>query len=315
MFRSNSGHRTNSVVVNNATTAASSTTVAVDAVPVLAQPYPVPSIYYLYGKRPTDVHSSSCCIKFRTVEGNSSSNNQRLVLIDDIRDPLLVQHRPTHIGKIVVSIDGTHVQDIQHAERLLVGSTTTSPSTGGGYFTLISRDVVTAPFCKLVVGTYNIANNPGVAFASTRDETLVQVSRVFTNGAFHKSNTGASIRPSDIVLAVNGFPVSTTDSAYRALQLSKNITRHDTTTALAAITIYAVDITHLRCSILREIKAIRCKTFQRVRVEAFPESEDDATFIVNDLQIANLQFNNQTQHLIDKEQHRHRFSSKNEGMY
>jgi hypothetical protein len=49
MFKSNSGRRNNSVVVNNAIgTAETTRTVAVDAVPVLAQPYPVPSVYTIY---------------------------------------------------------------------------------------------------------------------------------------------------------------------------------------------------------------------------------------------------------------------------
>jgi sulfur carrier protein ThiS len=331
--------------------------VIADAIPVLEQPYPVPGVYFLSRKQRSngqrqqqhistaaattstgtistttttamDVDTStSRGITFRTIEGNNN-NSTSFVIIDDIDDPILLRQQRQqqqqqqqqqlvrhNIDQIVVSINGSIVRNSYHADCLLDNTNLNDN------YTIISRDVVSAPFCKLIIGTNNANNNPGISFSSTRDETLVQVSRILSNGAFDTTSkqSTSSIRIGDIVLAVNGYPVSTTEQAYRALQLSKltkdiNTTQNNSTTN-NIISIYAVDITQLRCSILREVKTIKQQhqSFSKVRLEAFPHSADDATFIVNDIDMANVKFDNKNQLLIDKEQYRHRFTSKNEG--
>ena len=66
-------------------------------------------------------------------------------------------------------------------------------------------------FCRTVVAKSS-DRNPGVNFAPARAHCLVQLSRVFPNGPWN-----GLCREDEIVLAVNGTPVSSREEALQAL--------------------------------------------------------------------------------------------------
>jgi len=89
---------------------------------------------------------------------------------------------------------------------------------GGAALTFVCREQPTkeSPFFKTIVAP-SWKHHPGVAFAATRGETLVQVSRVFQKGPFTKKGLNVG----DIVLAINGAPVSKVYQADQYLQWSR----------------------------------------------------------------------------------------------
>ena len=103
-------------------------------------------------------------------------------------------------------------------------------------FSVIKK--IQVPFCKMVaVPVWK--HHPGVVFESTRGRSLVQVSRIFPKGPFSDSD----LREDDLVLAVNGFPVSIPEQADRALELHRNQPN---------AFVYALSIRSLRQSIIQE---------------------------------------------------------------
>ena len=279
-----------------------------NAIPILVHPFPVPNVCITYGKRPerNNNASSPLGISFRSIEG--THHTPGLVVIHHISDTIRRQQQQqqgttghqVREGQVVISIDGIAVTSPQHAESLIRASNdeNENESSSSSYYTIITREIVMAPFCRFVVRHCTDAHsNPGIAFAPTRDHTLVQISRIFKNGPFYET----SLKKGDIVLAVNQYAVTTPDQALRALQISK----YSTFTS-----IYVIDIRQFRCSILREVKMSDAKKFGLVRIEASDGLIESATFKVTNTTIATLEFNPNTQHIIDRQQFKNRFTCK-----
>jgi uncharacterized Zn-binding protein involved in type VI secretion len=111
------------------------------------------------------------------------------------------------VGHTVLAVDGEPVASKDAAISMIHASVGNVSITVGSP----SR----SPLFK-VVAAERSRTNPGINFAPTRGNCLVLVSRVFTQGKFHKSGV---VKEGDIVLAVNGVPVSKSGDAFRLLAL------------------------------------------------------------------------------------------------
>lgn len=104
--------------------------------------------------------------------------------------------------------------------------------------------------CKLVAAPLSL-ETPGVVFNSTRDDTMTVVARIFKDGAFAKT----SVHIGDIVLAVNGRPVSRATEADAAMR----------ETASSMIVLYVLDMLSVRKHIEHEILSLSTR-FQTIQV-------------------------------------------------
>ena len=73
----------------------------------------------------------------------------------------------------------------------------------------------TTASCIQIVAAPFFRHNPGVCFGSTRGRTLVTISKIFKSGPYADNHY---LHKGDIVLAVNGIPVSKPEEADRALR-------------------------------------------------------------------------------------------------
>ncbi|CAB9510235.1 expressed unknown protein [Seminavis robusta] len=117
-------------------------------------------------------------------------------------------------GQVLVAINGNpDIPDAKTASSMISKSTRLSLLVCEQHhdFANASKQaciqVVAAPFWR---------HNPGINFASTRGRTLVTVSKIFKRGPFAEHKY---ISVGDIVLAVNGIPVSKPEDADKALRL------------------------------------------------------------------------------------------------
>ena len=95
---------------------------------------------------------------------------------------------------------------------------------------------------KIVTGSF-WKHNPGVNFTSTRGRTLVKVNKVFRNGPFAGDK---AIKKGDIILAVNGIPVSKPEEADRALRMPL---------AEGSVTVlHIIDTVELRINVMRKVE-------------------------------------------------------------
>ena len=149
-------------------------------------------------------------------------------------------------GQWVLTINGVPVQNSKHAAQLVreTPGPTVELTTCEAPDTKRNKHHL-PPFTKLVAAPLWPHTHPGVVFDSTRDRTLVQVSRVFAKGPF---GANGGVRPGDLVLAVNGTAVSTVQQADAAL-LQQPSKQQQPYTIL-----YVVDMTAYRHSVWEELK-------------------------------------------------------------
>lgn len=165
-------------------------------------------------------------------------------IIASISGDSLLRFTSIKVGQIILSVNGYIVTDAEQATALI---RRVSP---GKPLTLIACDAPKTPYYK-VIPAPRLKGHPGLSFAPTRGHCLVQVSRVFERGPF--GGNGA-LKPGDIVLAVNGVPVSKTEQADRALRTAAR----DGPITL----IYAIDVSRLCRRIFKEANLYGMKLIQ-----------------------------------------------------
>jgi hypothetical protein len=143
--------------------------------------------------------------------------------------------------------------------------------------------VVAAPFWK---------HNPGINFSSTRGRTLVTVSKIFKSGPFMGN---PFVRQGDIVLAVNGIPVSKPEEADRALRMPQ-------ANGLATV-LHTIDMNYFRVAV---IKAVDTKQIAEANI-SFKQgkTKEEPTMLVkrwgHDERLIRIQYDPETQHMHDPE--------------
>ena len=86
----------------------------------------------------------------------------------------------------------------------------------GGTVSFVCRPPNKTSYFHLIMApSWN--DHPGLVFAPTRGDSLVRVSRIFSQGPF----AGSGLNVGDLVLAVNGVPVSKVYQADQCLTLSR----------------------------------------------------------------------------------------------
>jgi len=115
--------------------------------------------------------------------------------------------------------------------------------------------VVAAPFFK---------HSPGICFSSTRGGSLVSVSKVMKRGCFAGTTRQAFLNKGDIVLAVNGIPVSKPEEANRALRVPL---------ADGSLTVlHTIDMAQLRSSLSNLVD--QSKLYKGVSIGFKPDKQD-----------------------------------------
>lgn len=135
---------------------------------------------------------------------------------------------PIGVGHACLAINGQAVTTAKHAAEIIRDSQ--SPMITFTYAEPCS------PHYKMVVAPVS-KTLAGISLTSSRDEALVAVSRVF-KGHF----AATSIKVGDIVLAVNGVPVTDKSDALRLMKASEGL-----------VVLYVLDMESVRSKIVEEI--------------------------------------------------------------
>ena len=220
-----------------------------EAVRVLTKPFPFPEHLVQHVKVRTNPNGK-LGVKF-VWNGRKGSR----VKIGGIGDESPMKETAIKVGHTVIAINSTPVLNpvqasglVAHASGPDVYITTVGP--------LSEND---PPFCKLITAPTS-KEHPGISFDSTRKRCMVQVSRVFSRGPF----AGSDLRQGDIVLAVNGIPVSKPEDADIVLRQSI-----DTPNTI----LYVVDLAQYRQSILTELQITNA--FRKLHFETWKNNCGD----------------------------------------
>jgi PDZ domain len=243
------------------------------AVPVLAEPFPAPEIVKVTFGKPA---SGKVGVHFRWGGGRGDR-----VRISKIAKNSPLQETRVNVGHLVLAINGVAAVSAIQAACLIRDS---GPNVT---IATLEESLVTAPFCMLITAPSS-KHHPGVNFNSTRDRCLVQVSRVFSKGPF----AGSGLHVGDIVLAVNGVPVSKPEDADRELREAQG---------QPYTILYVVNMAAYRISVLKELRA--SSIFHNVRLLGEEPSLNlckEVVFAVGEEEYAKLEFDFETQHLVDR---------------
>jgi PDZ domain len=243
------------------------------AVPVLAKPFPAPEVITVTFSKPTP---GKVGVQFRWGGGRSDR-----VRISKIAKNSPLHETPLAVGHLVLAINGVAAVSAIQAAGLIRDS---GPSVT---IATIAESSVTAPFCMLITAPSS-KHHPGVNFNSTRDRCLVQVSRVFSKGPF----AGSGLNIGDIVLAVNGVPVSKPEDADRELREAQS---------QPYTILYVVNMAAYRISVLKELRA--SPIFHNVRLLGEEPSLNlckEVVFTVGEEEYGKLEFDFETQHLVGR---------------
>jgi hypothetical protein len=165
--------------------------------------------------------------------------------------PIGISFADLEITKLSESspLQGTSVQPGQTC-LMINGRLVTSAKQAVGLIRGTSAGELVFTTCNLPAGTKMVSaavskhTGPGVNFDSTRGRTLVQISKVFKKGPFKDSSLVAG----DIVLAVNGAPVSKPEDADLLLHQACN--DHN-----CMVSIYVLNLNAFRSARLQEARA------------------------------------------------------------
>jgi hypothetical protein len=173
----------------------------------------------------------------------------------------------TIIGHDVLAINGVYPTSSTHAGRIIATAVNTVEITTIPASSDTTESSSLAPFTKIAVSPAP-TEHPGISFDSTRGRCLVQVSRIFRGHPFyyhhyHKSDpsTSPSLRLHDVVLAINGVPVSKPEQAEMIWRTHPDPFRF----------LYVIDMHAYRQSIVQELATI----FRNVRLQEPQPPTDD----------------------------------------
>ena len=250
-----------------------------EAVRVLTKPFPFPShlIYHIKARKNP---AGRLGVKF-VWDGRKGSRVQ----VAKINDESALLETDLQVGHSVIAINAKSVVDPIQASNLVVDA----PETEISITAIDAPSDNDPPFCKLVTAPTS-REHPGVSFDSTRRRCMVQVSRVFANGPF----AGSDLHQGDVVLAVNGIPVSKPEEADAVLRLCVDMPN---------TILYVVDMTQYRHSILKELQITR--SFRHLRFETCTNSCGDALICLwsRTAEQAVLDIDYEQQHLADSGTH------------
>jgi len=248
-----------------------------DAVRILTEPFPVPNfIQVIVEKTP----SGRLGIHF-----SWTGRKGDRVQVSKIAEDSPLQDTYLKVGHSVLTVNSVFAGTALRASELIlngpkqVSITATSDPCS-----------VKAPYCKLVSAPTSAQQHPGISFSASRDRCLVQVSRLFSRGPFNRSNVSLG----DIVLAVNGIPVSTPEEADQALREGLN---PDTPFTV----LYVVNMQEYRQSVLQEIQV--SPTYHDIRLEKADKRGKGICLKVGEHVLAQLELDFDSQHLVDQEAH------------
>jgi hypothetical protein len=230
------------------------------------KPFPMPSVYTT---TLTNKPLGGVGIHLQKKSGGFSP-----IIIVSLSDDSPLQGKAIKAGQTVLAINGVAIQSAKEALSIIRDAEST--------LVLTSCETCEFPQSKMIV-VPSSKDNPGVNFTSTRGRCLVQVSRIFSEGPF----AGTKLKKGDIVLAVNGVPVSKPEDADRALHLSMQ---------LPHTTVYSIDVAQLRESILQVANSNFPHMLSIVPAEA------DNSYVVryqHEKGTHLLVFDLETQHMLD----------------
>jgi len=204
------------------------------------------------------------------------------VRVAKVKDDSPLKDSPIKVGQIVLALNSVVATTALQASNLIKES---GPIVS--FTTLSDPSAVENPFCKLVSAPTS-RQYPGIKFDSTRDRCLVQISRVFPHGPF----AGTDLHQGDIVLAVNGEPVSTPSQAEKLLQGGPNKAPYTV--------LYVVDMSEYRQSILQELQVT--PIYHDIALEK-GDSEKEMRLKLGENTLVKLELDFNSQHLVDHEAH------------
>lgn len=249
-----------------------------EAVRVLTKPFPFPS-RLIQQVRATKSPSGKLGIKF--VRDRRKGGR---VKIGTINEDSSLKNTEVKVGHAVIAINSTAVLNPEHAASLIGESGPEVSITS-----LCSPATKDPPFCKLVSAPTS-KEHPGINFDSSRKRCLVQVARVFSHGPF----AGSDLRQGDIVLAVNGVPVSKPEEAEQVLLQSLD---------LPNTILYVVDMAEYRRSILTELQIKH--SFRNFRLEKIKSTSGDQKVILKTgaAELTTLEADYEMQYFLDSKAH------------
>jgi hypothetical protein len=148
-------------------------------------------------------------------------------------------------------------------------------------FTTAEHTLATRQYKTVCAPTSHLS--PGIRFSTTRHRGLVTVGKIYTRGNFDKTG----LREEDIVIAVNGYPVSKPEDADRALHM----TRSEPMTSL-----YVLDVVRLRASIAREASKMSDK-FLLVSFGLAEGKDREFVIAISGMAHGKVEFDRETLHM------------------
>ena len=248
-----------------------------DAVLVLTEPYPVPNFVQVTVEKPK---SGRLGIHF-----SWTGRKADRVQVSKINEDSPLQDTPLKVGHSVLSVNSVFAGNAVRASELILNGPKQVSITA-----TCDPCSVKAPYCKLVSAPTSAQQHPGIRFSASRDRCLVQVSRLFPRGPFTRSG----VSQGDIVLAVNGIPVSTPEEADQALREGL-----DPDTPYTVL--YVVNMQEYRQSIQQEIQV--SPTYHDILLEKVEKRGRGICLKVGEQVLAQLELDFDSQHLVDRKAH------------
>ena len=190
----------------------------------MTNPFPIPQVHLVTVLKPAD---GLIGIAFHD---SPDTNNQ--VVISKVSAASPLRETEVKAGLLCLAVDGNPVSTKSQAVAGIKNAASTV------VLTVAARS--SGAFCRTVVAKSS-DRNPGVNFAPARAHCLVQLSRVFPNGPWN-----GLCREDEIVLAVNGTPVSSREEALQALSSAQES---------QITTLYLLDATAYRQRVGEELSA------------------------------------------------------------
>jgi hypothetical protein len=198
--------------------------------PILTDPYPAPKVYSTTIPKTGSVGVG---ISDRFVEGvDQDTSFPHHTLITAVSGESPFQGTWVQEGQQLLAVNNKYVVKATQGAKEIRETT--------GELTFVTATLVDTPYCRHFA--INLSDSsPGVNFASACGRSLVQVSLVYKNGPFR-----GFLNEGDIILAINGTPVSTPEAAEEALRQGQ---------MRDFVTIYLLDIDALRRSLTHQVMA------------------------------------------------------------